>query len=697
MKKELSYLCFILLLCFAWQDLLSQQRTIDSLKTSLLQAKADTQKVELYEELSFYWIRSNMKMAEAYRDSSYLIAQKISDKKFTAYAEIADASILLSKSLFRNAINHYLKSNEYLGKSEPILQGANYSDMGYCYHAMGITDSFYYYSIKAIKIFEQYKREDKLVRTYGNMAYILTTLRKFEDAKKYFKIADDLAIKVHDDRSLSKSIHNQGVMYESLNMPDSALYFYQEALKLKAKMGDSLGLSTTYSGIAGVYLTKKQFPLFLKNIRQGIYFAKKMNNIGYEANGYFSIGTGYYTIDKFDSCIFYMNKSAAILKEIGDIRQVSDCYMYLAECYDLKKDYKQALEFHKLYKTYYDSVFTMESTEQLESLKLGFETEKKEEQNVLLKAQNELSNETIQQQKTIVYIIIAGLLITIGLAFFIFKGLKKQRKANQIISHQKRDVETKNHIIEEKQKEILDSIHYAKRIQDTLLAHRDYLDEQIQDNFIFFKPKDIVSGDFYWATNHSNKFYLAVCDSTGHGVPGAFMSLLNVNFLNEAINEKNILEPNEIFNYARQRLITSISKDGQQDGFDGILLCIDTNLGKITYAAANNAPILVSGNQFVELEKDKMPVGKGEKNDSFKLFSLDYKKGDTLYLYTDGYADQFGGDKGKKFKYSPLNKLLFQLHQQPMESQVIQLNDTFEKWRGSLEQVDDVCIVGIRL
>ncbi|MBS1653193.1 MAG: hypothetical protein JSU07_14400, partial [Bacteroidetes bacterium] len=150
----------------------------------------------------------------------------------------------------------------------------------------------------------------------------------------------------------------------------------------------------------------------------------------------------------------------------------------------------------------------------------------------------------------------------------------RTRDLHRKISAEKRNVELKNRVIEEHQKEILDSIHYAKRIQTALLANKEFVNTNIKNNFIYFQPKDIVSGDFYWATQQNDYFYLACCDSTGHGVPGAFMSLLNIGFLSEAIKEKSISKPNEIFNYVRQRLIDSISAEGQKDGFDGILIKI---------------------------------------------------------------------------------------------------------------------------
>ncbi|MBK9284589.1 MAG: SpoIIE family protein phosphatase [Sphingobacteriaceae bacterium] len=270
----------------------------------------------------------------------------------------------------------------------------------------------------------------------------------------------------------------------------------------------------------------------------------------------------------------------------------------------------------------------------------------------------------------------------------------------------KTELEESKNLIQERNKEIIDSINYAKKIQYTLLANEELLNNNLPEHFVLFQPKDIVSGDFYWAIHiqHESRdlFYLAVCDSTGHGVPGAFMSLLNISFLNEAITERNIFEPHRVLEHTRKRLIESISNEGQQDGFDGILICFEKTINsatpvKLTYAAANNAPILLSRDVINELSCDKMPVGKGPKTSHFGLFELNYQKGDVLYLYTDGYADQFGGPKGKKLKYKTLNELLKSNCREDAKSQKIKLQNYFNNWKGKLEQVDDVCLIGIKL
>jgi hypothetical protein len=283
----------------------------------------------------------------------------------------------------------------------------------------------------------------------------------------------------------------------------------------------------------------------------------------------------------------------------------------------------------------------------------------------------------------------------LAMGLYIFNLFVVLSTSITVIVIYKTELDHSRKVIEEKNSEIISSINYARRIQFTLLAHDNFLQGNLSDHFVLFKPKDIVSGDFYWATKRDDRFYLAVCDCTGHGVPGAFMSLLNITFLNEAINEKNIREPHEILNHVRRQLIDSISKEGGRDGMDAILVCFEKD--RITYAAANNAPLVVRKKEVISLDTDKMPVGKGEKDESFTLRNIKAQPGDFLFLYTDGYADQFGGPNGKKFKYKTLNNLLAELSSRsPLEQRAI-LEKRFAEWQGDLEQVDDVCVIGVRI
>jgi PAS domain S-box-containing protein len=257
-------------------------------------------------------------------------------------------------------------------------------------------------------------------------------------------------------------------------------------------------------------------------------------------------------------------------------------------------------------------------------------------------------------------------------------------------------------IIHEKNQEITDSIHAAKRIQHALLTSDVFLKKHLPEYFILYKPKDIVSGDFYWANEIDNKFIIITADCTGHGVPGAFMSLLNITYLNEAIIEKRITAPEKILDYVRSRIINSLNPEGSdfesKDGMDAALCVYDLKGLWLRFACANNQLWILRKNDIIKYKPDKMPVGMhyGEQK-PFSANTIGLRKCDIVYTFTDGYADQFGGLKGEKFKYEALKQLLLSIQDKSMAEQKIILNENFENWKGDLEQVDDVLIMGVRI
>jgi len=229
-----------------------------------------------------------------------------------------------------------------------------------------------------------------------------------------------------------------------------------------------------------------------------------------------------------------------------------------------------------------------------------------------------------------------------------------------------------------------------------------------QNFFILYKPKDIVSGDFYYALAHkpstanNEMLYICTADCTGHGVPGAFMSMLGVSSLNESIIEKNISQPHEILNDIRNSLIASLNPEGSdeesKDGMDCVLCAYDFENMQLHFSAANNPLWIIRNGELEEYKPDKMPVGKyGDESKSFSLNTINLQKGDVVYTFTDGFADQFGGPKGKKFKYKQLEEKLTEYHKLPMEEQKKALAEVFDNWKGNMEQIDDVLVVGVRI
>ncbi len=603
--------------------------------------------------------------------------------------------------------------------------------------------------IKNSKASKKDKGESALLlgEIYFNKNRLAEALENFHLSLKY-------AVEINDISLKANCLNNIGIIYNRNGNPTKCISFIEECLKLRLQINDSSGLAQTYNNLGYFYQLKGDFKKAHGLISKAVQIQEKINDqqgLGYSL---VNLSKTYYRNGDLDTAFICLSKSLKAREDVKDKRGISESLTELAKIkldkkeyaesekfaskalrvakeiehtisirnaaevlyklYKLKNNISGALQMHELFVLMKDSLSSernRKSSLQKEfqiayDKKLATDSIKQQEADKVKDAQIKAQESELKQEKTMKVALYSGTILLLIFGGFMFNRYKIMRRQRNIIEEQKHLTETQNELLETKQKEILDSINYAKRIQYTLLANSEFLQNNLPQHFIFFNPKDIVSGDFYWAVKKEDRFYLAVCDSTGHGVPGAFMSLLSIGFLNEAITQQHIEEPNKIFDFVRQKLIDNISKEGQQDGFDGILFCIDTKKarpdehpfgrGKITYAAANNSPTLVRNNETVILGSDRMPVGIGQKKESFELFDIDIKKGDCIYLYTDGFADQFGGENGKKFKSKKLLEVLRSLGGTPLEEQKTILLNTFANWKGSLEQVDDVCILGIR-
>ncbi len=324
--------------------------------------------------------------------------------------------------------------------------------------------------------------------------------------------------------------------------------------------------------------------------------------------------------------------------------------------------------------------------------------------------ENEILNLQVKSESFIktIFIIAAGFLFV--LAFFIFRGLRQKQKANialeeknKIIEDQKQTVEHQKHIVEEQNKDITDSIKYAERIQTAILPPEQMWNSLLPQSFVFYKPKDILSGDFYWIEKKGDLVFVAAADCTGHGVPGALISIVNYNLLNKAVLEKDLNNPADILNYVNQQLTVALHQTFQEssvkDGMDISLCVINSKTLELNYSGANNPIYIIQNNELVQHNADKFPVGAfvDEQVQSFTSKQIQLQKNDLIYLFSDGYADQFGGDKGKKFKYKQLKEVLVESQNLPMEQQRSILEERFINWKGKLEQVDDVLVIGIRV
>ncbi|MCB8999972.1 MAG: DUF4154 domain-containing protein [Bacteroidales bacterium] len=319
----------------------------------------------------------------------------------------------------------------------------------------------------------------------------------------------------------------------------------------------------------------------------------------------------------------------------------------------------------------------------------------------------------IEKQKLITYFILVALALVTGLGYFVYVNYRNKKKANEILEEknrlitlQKEEIFAQKEIAENQRdqiayqkKHITDSIHYALRIQRAILPSLELFTDEIE-HFVLYKPRDIVSGDFYWVNKKDNRWIVIAADCTGHGVPGAFMSMLGVSFLNELVNNKNISRPDLILNALRDDIVRSLKQmDSQSDVKDGmdISVCsIDFNTGVLEWAGANNPIFLVQGGELVHIKADKMPVAVYDTMTPFTLQTFQLRKGDTFYIFSDGYVDQFGGENQKKFLTKNFKEVIMTLQDKNMYEQGVRLDEIFEEWKKDVDQVDDVTVIGLR-
>jgi serine phosphatase RsbU (regulator of sigma subunit) len=493
-----------------------------------------------------------------------------------------------------------------------------------------------------------------------------------------------------------------GSIYNSQNDYARALEYTMKALQLNTKLGNKYGQTINCTSIGNIYDAMKDYDQALEYHFRSLKLDEEGEFRAALAVSHSNIGKIYTTLKKYREAEAFLTKGLVIAEEQKALESIKEINKNLSELYDHTNRPALAYKHFKQFVLIRDSISNDENTKNQTRAEMNYEFDKKE---AIAKSDQDkkdaIAAEEKQQQQIVILAVSIGLLLVLILAAVIFRSLRNNQKKNRIIELQKKDVETQKQLIEEKHKEITDSINYAERIQRSFLATKEILNAHLQDYFVFFLPKDVVSGDFYWAHELTNgQFALVTADSTGHGVPGAIMSLLNITSLERAI--EHYTEPAAILNDTRKTIINRLKKDGSpeggKDGMDASLLCFDFAKNRFTYAAANNPVWVVRQNQLLEFKPDKMPVGKHDKDQEyFTQHTISLQAGDIIYTLTDGMPDQFGGAKGKKYMSKRLKDFLVSISGFPMPEQHRLLAEEFNAWKGEAEQVDDVTVIGIKV
>lgn len=614
-----------------------------------------------------------------------------------AYIDLAD---------YNSAVESYKKSlkiNELINNQSGIAKA--YNNIGETYRYRGNYGQALEYYLQSLKIGELL--EDTLgISVYiNNIGIIYYEQRKYNDAIRFFQQAVSFGTMVNFNRGLAESYNYLGLTRKRLGEFDEALVNFNKSLKISQDYGDKVGQAASLVSIGMLNLEKRFYDSALLNFRDALKVASGADIINSQIGAYLGMAKVQIEVRNYEASISSTQKALNLAQKIDAKPEQIEAYELLGLLYERLRSYELSLNYFKKFNALKDTLHTFRTSQRLDAMETEFLEESKEREIQLLRKERELqrienqkNQAQLEKQETQQKAVIVGLMLLVLLAGVMVIAYNERRKAFEKLALQKNEIELKN-------RDITSSIEYAKIIQEAILTSRLYLDEILKNHFVFYRAKDIVSGDFYWAykSQRTGQIIIAVVDCTGHGVPGAFMSMIGISLLNEIVIKARIRNPAEVLTAMRKGVIEALLQGEKErkkghDGMDVSFIVIDKKAGNIQFAGANNGLYRINNNNIEEWKGDKQPVGFfGEYQKAFSNHIINIHKGDKFYLSTDGYPDQFGGPNNKKFKHVNFKKLLLEISSQNFESQAKEIESRFENWRGEYEQLDDICVLGFEV
>jgi len=686
MREKLFFLFYCLFLALS---LSAQQSSLDSFLLAH-EHEHDTTKIDLLlEEYFSKYIRGEVHDGEECLDKALAIAEDCECLWSEGKVLLKYGDYFKISGDYDQAVDYYLEAKKIFTDLKKVKAlGTLFNNLGATYENMGKYEEAMSNLMEALAIYESINDLYSIAKTYVNLGLLYFRQEEYDKSLEFYNRSLQIKRSLNDQEGIALLYNNIAIVNYYTENYDSVRYYFQKAYDIYEREGNKRNQVMALSNLAEIYSVLGQKDKALESYFDVLKLEKELGEKAQVAKTYFLIGNLYYNREETGEAKSYFLRSLSTAKEVNALVDIKDACYSLAEVYKEENDYKSALEYFELYHTYHDSIFNAEKSKQIKEIETQYETRKKEQRIKILENEKIISDLRIKRQQFLIFSVILGLLIISSFILVLFNRNKKIRLANDKLSYQK--------------KQITDSIEYASKIQTAILPPDDYITQLITEHFIFYKPRDIVSGDFYWVTEKNNKIVVAVVDCTGHGVPGAFMSMLGTAFLNEIVNSDFDQKANSILNQLRDYIKKSLHQTGKddetKDGMDISLCIIDKNKGTLQFAGAYNSLFLISNNKPLMIKGDRMPIGIYMKEkDTFTNHEIDIQPGDMFYMFTDGYIDQFGGDNRRKFRIAPFRELLVAIHDKPMDEQKMILKTTFNQWKGQQEQIDDVLVFGFRI
>ena len=699
---------------------------IDSLKQFIDPATRDTTQIRILSELGDLYYRSLPDTASFYYRIALDIAKEIEDSLAEAECLRAIGTVKQIKGEYDSALVYFAEALTMLEEiGDKDKTATCYNNIGYVYKLKGNYAEAIEYFYRALEIAEELGQKRQMARTYNNIGSVHLSQGDIERSNEVFEKA--LALYTEIGYTYGVAICNVNLGINSFNQGDfeKSLEYHEIALEIHKKINNTQGISICYGNMSEIYRNLDQLD---KAIEYSLYSIELYKEMGYKEG----LAAAYVNVSNLNSRLAYAadlsdpkriayTNSAVDHGHIAlELAREMKSYSYenaaaeaLMYAYQNKDDYKKAMEFAELFIATKDSMFREEKTNAILEIETRYETEKKQQQLELQESQLIAKDATIRQQKTFRNALAAGLASVVLVVVVLIYGYTQKKKANRKITEQNEQITEANEelkvlleAINEQNLALTDSISYAERIQSAMLPPETYINELFNENFILYKPRDIVSGDFYWAKQVNQYVILVAADCTGHGVPGAFMSLLGISYLTEIVQRREITQANQVLNELRRLIKNSLRQHGERDeakdGIDMALCVLNLKTRIMQFAGANNPLYLLRDHngklELKTIKADRMPLGYYQGKDRpFTNHDISLEEGDTFYIFSDGYIDQKGGEDNKRYMSKSFKKLLLEIQDLPMPEQRRILDNSLSKWMGSNAQTDDILVIGVRM
>lgn len=669
-----------------------------------------------------------------YYESDYETAEKIGKEavKVLKQLELSDNEIAKEKGLnyltyttiwlavlhqkqgnTEEALKYYDETERYTYITKDTARRALiWGNIGVLHKNNGNLKEALEYNFKALEVAEQIKKPSQIATTAGNIGVVYKHLKEYDKAVKYYNRAINIYEQTGNSKGLARMYNNLGIISRHREKYDEALNYYEQSLQIAEDLEMKSSIVSAKINMAVILKQQEKLDeaelLLLEalEVAEKIKYRKNLININS------TLADLYIRRKQFKKAEPYLKTTLDYAEEMDSDRFRENAHQNYYLYHKGLGNHEKALSHYQKYVKYRDKVYNLESKEAALEQEMKFEYRtKKIRDSIAFAKQNELNelmikqqDSEIQTQRTLQIALVVIIILILVFALFMFNRFR-------VTHRQKNTIEKQKKVVDEKNREISDSINYAKRIQEAILPSRYIFNEVMSNGFVVFKPKDVVSGDFYWIEEANGMTYAAAADCTGHGVPGALVSVICSNALSKVLYEENIKEPAEILDRTREIIINRFeqSSDRVNDGMDISLCAIDRARMKLHWAGAYNPLWIIRKDhegtaQLIEYKGNKQPIGVYEKQENFTNHIIDIQWGDNLYMFSDGFADQFGGPDqetrekgGKKYKSKPFKKFLLSIHDTPIKLQEEKIQHEFDNWKGNLDQVDDVCIIGIRI